>query len=744
MGAKKKLANGWRKPRWTACCQQLRWGTAGENIYCKWWPCRGNTDVNRWQTLQSAMPCNSQIHVGASWDLGHLQRSLYHHIYRRGDRTPGTLVHDRWVKRWSIAKQKDCLAENRGRAHSKNGPCLRENMLAFEIEAWKIKGTRLLTQVLAPCCRVDITSLWIGRLLVQWDYERKVQNWVLEALGPSCFTSGFHLSHFFRVAVIATSRPVVHSWKDAFFFYLWVCFALGLVTVVLLVYACIFQPSTNQISHQGKARHVLTTKWQRNCLLICLAGQQPKCMPAPRSDYVRCWAADCPLGGTPNQVIEGWMILSVVASAVGCRWFFVLLFVWLFGFVVSLVGSFGMESLRYAHLGFILGTSNYEGALLTHRASCWIVWWRNWWFGLVGGSPHSFGLARWPSGVLFCRWCYWDDSGYYFERALLLSMTAGLGRFTSFCEGIGCGVCLLFARGVLFVFCVVVCVWRFRLTVSWTQFHRLRREYVFGLHFASHHLLAVFTFSCVAGWKIWLVPPTTQLRKCLHSYFEKGATGVTPLIVHRSRQSKRFQRIWRQQSCGHRFFSGQCGDVCVSFFGFWICVQIVGLLIEFMYIGTFCKWCIFYDINFFLSPAWKFEKLVWNWPYLGRDKIRFRCPTTILVWCLAFSPLNIASRLGSTRGCSARGILAIENGSVQNVFLPTVFLVVGHTYCGVVGCLCQVSFQKPEGCFQSHVTELKQGRFKVRNKFPSQSMYLDHSNVCSKERETFWFFRLNT
>lgn len=44
------------------------------------------------------------------------------------------------------------------------------------------------------------------------------------------------------------------------FLYLWVCFALGLVTVVLLVYACIFQPSTHQISHQGKARHVLTTK----------------------------------------------------------------------------------------------------------------------------------------------------------------------------------------------------------------------------------------------------------------------------------------------------------------------------------------------------------------------------------------------------------------------------------------------------------------------------------------------------
>lgn len=58
-------------------------------------------------------------------------------------------------------------------------------------------------------------------------------------------------------------------------------------------------------------------------------------------------------------------------------------------------------------------------------------------------------------------------------------MTAGLGRFRSFCEGIGCGVvCFLFARSVLFVFCVVVRVWRFRLTVSWTLFHRLRREYV--------------------------------------------------------------------------------------------------------------------------------------------------------------------------------------------------------------------------------------------------------------------------
>lgn len=38
----------------------------------------------------------------------------------------------------------------------------------------------------------------------------------------------------------------------------------------------------------------------------------------------------------------------------------------------------------------------------------------DWWFGLVSG------LARWPSGILFYRWCCRDDSGYYFGRTLAM------------------------------------------------------------------------------------------------------------------------------------------------------------------------------------------------------------------------------------------------------------------------------------------------------------------------------------
>ena len=84
------------------------------------------------------------------------------------------------------------------------------------------------------------------------------------------------------------------------------------------------------------------------------------------------------------------------------------------------------------------------------------------------------------------------------------------------------------------------------------------------------------------------------------------------------------------------FSRGSVETFFVSLFGFWICVQIVGLLIEFMYIGTVCKWCIFYDIQFFSFFSMKLWKvgleLTLSWK--GQDQISMPNNNTCMMSCI--------------------------------------------------------------------------------------------------------------